>query len=90
MKTIKNLKRLHRFHKLIQDETTGSPKELARRLRISERLVYLMVEQLKDYNAKVCYNRSRKTYYYKEYFNLEVTIAVSVHNNEERTDLHFG
>ncbi len=90
MKTIKNLQRLHRFHKLIQDETTGSPKELARRLRISERLVYLMVEQLKDYNAKVCYNRSRKTYYYTEYFDLEVSISVYVQNKEERTDLHFG
>ena len=90
MKTIKNLKRLHRFHKLIQDETTGSPKELARRLRISERLVYLMVEQLKDYQARICYDRSRKTYYYKEYFDLDVTISVSVQNKEERTNLFFG
>lgn len=90
MKTIKNLHRLHRLHKLIEDETTGTPKELARRLRISERLVYMMLDQLKDYNAPVAYNRSRKTYYYTEFFDLDVNISVSIRNKEEKTELFFG
>ena len=90
MKTIKNLHRLHRLHKLIEDETTGTPKELARRLHISERLVYLMIDQLKDYNAPVAYDRSRKTYYYTEYFDLDVNISVCIRNKKEKTELFFG
>lgn len=90
MKTIKNLQRLHRLHKLIEDETTGTPKELANRLHISERLVYLMIDQLKDYDAPIAYDRSRKTYYYTEFFDLDVKISVSIRNKEDKTELFFG
>jgi len=70
MKTIKNLERLQQVHGLIKSETTGSPSNLANRLHVSERLVYNLIEQLKDFNANICYDRSRKTYYYSEDFQL--------------------
>ena len=53
MNSIKNLKRIHRIHKLIQSECTGTPLELSNRFNISERLVYHLIEQLKYFDLEV-------------------------------------
>jgi len=90
MNTIKNLERLQQIHALIESETTGTPRELARRLHISERLVYHLIEQLRDYSAAIKYDRSRKTYYYEEEFELEVKISVSIMSNNETTQIFGG
>lgn len=76
------------IHKSILNESTGSPTEIAKRLRISERLVYHLIEQLKDFKAHIGYDRSRKTYFYKEYFNLQVRISVMIVNENETTELY--
>ena len=90
MKTIKILERLQQLHRLIEKERTGSPKELARKMNISERLVYLLIEYLRDYNADIRYDRGRKTYYYYEEFQLDIKISIAVINNNERTEIFGG
>ncbi|WP_339663547.1 DNA-binding protein [uncultured Polaribacter sp.] len=90
MKNLKTIERLQQLHKLIINENTGSPKELALLMSISERSIHLLLEQLKDYNANICYSRSRKTYYYCEDFDLKVSISVSVLTNNEVTQIFGG
>ena len=90
MKTIKNLERLQQLHLLIENERTGTPFELANRMYISERLVYNLIEQLKDFKAEICYDRSRKTYYYTDDFKLEVKISVSIMSKNEVTQIFGG
>jgi hypothetical protein len=90
MKTIKNLERLQQIHLLIEKERTGSPMELAGRMHISERLVYHLIEQLRDLQANISYDRARKTYYYCDDFKLQVTISVSVMSNNEVTEIFGG
>lgn len=90
MKNLKTLERLQQIHNLIAIENTGSPRELSNLLQISERSVHLLLEQLKDYNANICYSRSRKTYYYCEDFDLQVSISVNVLTNNEVTQIFGG
>ena len=90
MKTIKSLERLQQLHTLILKERTGSPKALARRMNVSERLVYLLLEYLKDYNADIRYDRGRQTYYYSDDFELDIQISVAVISNNERTEIFGG
>ncbi len=90
MKTIKNLERLQQIHLLIEKECTGSPAQMASRMHISERLVYNLIDQLKDFKARICYDRSRKTYYYSDDFQLQVSISVSVMSNNEITQIFGG
>lgn len=90
MKTIKNLERLQQLHLLIETECTGSPKELSRKMAISERLVYSLIDQLKSLNAKILYNRNRQTYFYCEAFQLCVSISISVGSRNETTELYDG
>jgi len=47
-----SLERLSKLHKLIQEEITGTPKELANKLNISERNIYFMIDWLKDNGVK--------------------------------------
>ena len=57
---------------------------------ISERSVYNLLEYLRDFNALIGYDRGRKTYYYKNHFNLELTISFSVMSNNEVTEILGG
>ncbi|MFD0862929.1 DNA-binding protein [Sungkyunkwania multivorans] len=90
MKSIKNLERLQQLHSLIEKEQTGGSLELARRMHISQRLVYSLMEQLKDFNAAILYDRGRKTYYYKDDFQFEVNISVSVRNKNTAMEIFGG
>ncbi|WP_019669623.1 helix-turn-helix domain-containing protein [Eudoraea adriatica] len=90
MNKIKTLENLQKLHLLIEAECTGPPKALARRMELSERSVYNLLEVLKDFNAPVVYNRKRKTYYYGGHFKLDFRISLSVTNNNEVTELYRG
>lgn len=90
MNNIKNLERLQQLHSLITKEVTGSPQQIGKRLNVSERLVYNLIEQLKDFKAAINYDRSRKTYYYTDDFELQISISVSVMSNNEVTQIFGG
>jgi transcriptional antiterminator len=90
MKNLKTLERLQQLHDLIEKENTGTPKELACLMQISECSVHLLIEQLKDYNADICYSRSSKTYRYCNDFELNVSISVNVLTNNEVTQIFGG
>jgi hypothetical protein len=56
----------HLIH-LIKQEGTGTPGELAKRLDLSERMLYNYVRLLKeDLNAPVEYNKFRRTYHFSQ------------------------
>ncbi|UCE69393.1 MAG: DNA-binding protein [Flavobacteriaceae bacterium] len=90
MKTIKHVERLQHLHNLIQTECTGSPAQIARRLRISERTVYYLIEQLRDYEAQIGYDRGRKTYFYKDDFVLEVNFSICIGSHDAVTEILEG
>ncbi|GAB1856823.1 hypothetical protein MHTCC0001_16590 [Flavobacteriaceae bacterium MHTCC 0001] len=90
MKSIKHLERLQQLHQRIEQANTGTPKELARFMNISERLLYNLIEELRDFNAPVCYNRSSKTYYYNDDFKLQIRISVTALSNNEVLQLFGG
>lgn len=90
MNKIKTLENLQKLHLLIESECTGPPQSLARRMGLSERSVYNLLEVLKDFNAPVEYSRRRKTYYYSNHFKLDFRISLLVTNNNEVTELFKG
>ena len=61
-----NIQVLIALTELIRQRATGSPAELAKKLGISERMVYNYIEDLKaEFNAPIKYNRTERTYYYE-------------------------
>jgi transcriptional antiterminator len=62
-----NISKIKNLIHLIEKERTGTPKELANRLELSERMVYNYVDVLKkELKAPVVYNRTKQTYQYNE------------------------
>ena len=60
-----NIKVLIILSELIANRNTGTPAALAKKLGISERMVYKYIEDIKaEFNAPVKYSRSEQTYYY--------------------------
>ncbi len=47
---------------LIEKEFTGTPKELARKLGISERMVYRYIETLNEQGSRIKFDRIKNTY----------------------------
>jgi len=90
MKNLKTLERLQQLHQRIAQENTGSPKELAKFMNISERSLYKLIEHLKDLTAPICYNRINNTYYYTGDFELQINISVTALSNNEIIQLFGG
>jgi hypothetical protein len=62
-----NIVKFQDFIDLITEGKTGSPKTLASRLGVSDRLVYYYASVLKkEFKAPIAYCRKQQTYYFKE------------------------
>lgn len=62
-KFIEGLKKLDH---LIQCESTGTPGELAQKMRISVRCVYNYISLMKKKGAPISYNRKKRSFFYYE------------------------
>ena len=90
MNNIKQLERLQKIHALIKSENTGTPEELARKIHISLRLTYLLLEQLREMEAPLSFNRRTKTYYYRDSFDLSINISIQVLSGEKLVNIYAG
>ena len=66
MTALKFIERIERLHLLIRRRGTGTPKELARRLALSEATVYKYINTLKALGAPVVYDVGRQSYVYEK------------------------
>ncbi len=90
MKTLNQLDRLRRIHELIKYANTGTPKELASKLHISESQLYNILDDLKLKGFPIVYNRSLKSYEYNDYCELEIIYSVQLLTERERINIAGG
>lgn len=64
MSMTKYLERVQRMDQLIRHKATGTPKELAVKLELSERSLYELLSQMKDLGAPIAYCKSSRSYVY--------------------------
>ena len=68
-----NFNKLQFLIQLIENRGTGTPKELARKLNTSERMIYKYIYMLKnEFKAPIAYSRSAKSYYFSENGRLDL------------------
>lgn len=65
MKTLEILTRLQKMDQLIRLKATGKPNEFARRIGISQSMLYNYLNLLKSLGASIHYSRSRNSYEYE-------------------------
>lgn len=78
MNFIQQIERLQKLNKLVEQESTGSPEELARRLGIRRRTLYDMIESLKSLGIEIRYNRKIKTFCYENENRVDIRFSFSI------------
>ncbi len=61
-----NIKKIKFFIHLVEKERTGTPSEIAKKLEVSERMIYYYVQVLKNkFHAPIEFNKYRKSYQFE-------------------------
>jgi len=59
------INRLKTINRLVRIKGTGTPKQLARRLNMSESSLYIYLSLLKELGAPIAYSKIMNSYYYE-------------------------
>jgi hypothetical protein len=79
MNNLTHINRLQQLHLHIKAANTGAPRTLAKKLCVSRRNPYFLIDKLKLYGAKIRYSRKRKTFYYEDDdFDMITTLKVEI------------
>lgn len=90
MNFIKQIERLQKLNKLLCQQCTGSPDELAERLNLKRSQLYEVLDQLKILGAPIAYSRKRSTFFYSKDFNFEIVLKVKVLTGTEVISIYGG
>ena len=82
MKFIETYNKLEQLDQLIRLKATGASKDLAKKMNISRRSVYYLLDTMKNLGAEIEYNQRVKTYYYKKPFKIKLITQNSIKNPE--------
>ena len=86
----KQIELLRKMHKLIELSHTGSPERFAKRLGISERRLYKLIEEMKDIGAPIDYSRKTETYYYTKAIQVSIACSFRCLSNDEKESISAG
>lgn len=90
MKSIKHFEQLHQLHQKIQNQNTGTPKEVAVAMKMSERSLHNLILDLKMLGAEIGYSRTQKTYYYFNDFKIEIDISLKIIQDGNARNIYGG
>jgi predicted DNA-binding transcriptional regulator YafY len=63
MKYLENLAQLERIEALARKNATGTPKELAKKINVSERTIYRLIKNMKTKKIPIEFCRKRNSYF---------------------------
>lgn len=76
MALINYVNRLQKLDRLIRLKATGNPKELAKKLGLSERIIYEYINTMKEMDAPIRYSFTYRSYVYTEEGNFNLGFKV--------------
>jgi len=78
------INRIERMDRLIRRKSTGNPKELAEKLNISERWLYIFLDELRsELDCPIRYDRRKRSYVYE----IPGRIAIGFESEMENSEL---
>jgi biotin operon repressor len=90
MSFFEKLEHIQQLHALIEAEKTGTPEQLATRLRICRKTLYNVIDELESLGASILYSRERETFYYSKIFNLKLICTVEIIESGDLTRINGG
>ena len=86
----KQLNRLQQIDQLIRQRRTGNADELAQKLRISRRLVYYWLDELKEMGLELYYNREVKSFVYHKPYKINISFEIKELTYDELLETEAG
>ncbi len=65
MSSFQNISRLKKIDQFIQQKDTGRPRDLAHKIGISERLLFIYIRHMRNLGAPIAYDKASRNYYYR-------------------------
>ncbi|GAA0880577.1 hypothetical protein GCM10009119_35470 [Algoriphagus jejuensis] len=90
MEFIRQIERLQLLNKLVKERRTGSPEELAERLGIGRRQLYVYIEYLKDFGMDIQFSRKLDGFVYAEQHELKIEVRFELLDSKSRTEINGG
>lgn len=90
MEFIKQIERLQLLNKLVREQRTGSPEELARRIGVSRAKLYLILEELRDQGICIRYSKKLNSFMYENCKGLQLGFSFKVLEAAEETSINAG
>lgn len=80
MNLIEKIRLIERVDALIRRKGTGNPKNLSKKLNISERSTYNLINLMKEMGAPIKYDKSTQTFYYEYKVSFSLGFISSISN----------
>ncbi len=90
MEFVRQIERLQLLNKLVREQRTGSPEELAERLGLSRRQLYSYLEFLKDFGVDIAYSRKTNSFIFSDDKELEIIFKFQVLGEEASREIRGG
>jgi len=84
------INRLQQIDRLIRLNNTGNAEEFAKKLNLSRRQVYNIIENLKDMGLEIEYNRHISSFVYAKPYKINITFEIVELAEREATEIHAG
>lgn len=90
MEFIRQIERLQLMNKLLKEQRTGNPEQLAERLGVSRRQMYVYLEYLKDLGVDVQFSRRLNSFKYAGKKQIRIDWKFEVLDVSELKDVFGG
>jgi predicted DNA-binding transcriptional regulator YafY len=90
MEFIKQIERLQQLNKLVREQRTGTPEELAERLGLSRRQLYAYLEFLRDYGVDIAYSRKTNSFIVNNGKEIKINFQFQVLDEQVSREISGG
>lgn len=90
MEFIRQIERLQLLNKLVKEQRTGSPEELAERIGVSRSKLYLILEELKDQGIGIRFDKKINSFVFENCKGLDLVFSFKVLDTQESVAIKAG
>jgi len=87
---INQFQRIQKINRMIKSASTGSPREFADELGISESHFYRCIDELQDMGVPIQYSRARRTYFYENNTELSLSFSLKIISDQGSKEIMGG
>jgi len=82
--------RVQLLNKLVKEQRTGTPAEIAARLGLKRSCYYDLLDELKARGVPIAYSKDIRSYYYTRPFEIQMIFMLKPLDEEDKKNINAG